>query len=79
MTCGDNIGEAAGLYIALERACQMQLLVEAAAANGVPKKFIGQAEAEYSKKYAYTPKGAYLSFPPEYEEILEETWGSFLK
>ncbi|CAK7238476.1 hypothetical protein SEUCBS140593_010727 [Sporothrix eucalyptigena] len=79
LCCGATVGEAAGLYIALERACQMQLLVEAAAANGVPKKYIPQAKAEYSKKYDYTPENTYMSFQPEYEAILAETNGAFLK
>lgn len=78
MTAGATIGEAAGLYIALERACQMQLLVEAAAANGVEKKFIGREECEFSKKYDYTSEGAFMSFIPEYEAILAETKGAFL-
>lgn len=78
LTCGANIGEAAGFFIALERACQTQLLIEAAAANGVTKKYIPQAEAEYSKKYDYTPENTYMSFQPEYEVILEETKGAFL-
>ncbi|KAH8891130.1 arad-like aldolase/epimerase [Thozetella sp. PMI_491] len=79
LTCGDNVGEAAGLFIALERACQTQLLIEAAAANGVTKKFIPVAECEYSKKYDYTPENTYMSFQPEYEAILAETKGSFLE
>ena len=45
LTCGQSVGEAAGFYIALERACQAQLLAEAAAANGLPKRYIGEKEA----------------------------------
>lgn len=79
MTCGDNVGEAAGLFIAMERACQTQLLVEAAAANGVVKKMIPQAECEFSAKYDYTPENTYMSFQPEYEALLEKTNGRFLE
>ncbi|KAL2210711.1 putative aldolase [Sarocladium strictum] len=79
LTCGDNIGEAAGLFIALERACQGQLLIEAAAANGVPKQYLQTPELEYSKKYDYTPENTYMSFQPEYEAILAQTKGDFLE
>lgn len=54
-------------------------MIEAAAANGVPKKFIPKAEAEYSKKYDYTAENTYMSFQPEYEAMLEHTNGAFLK
>lgn len=79
LTCGENIGEAAGLFIALERACHGQLLIEAAAANGVPKQYVPVPELEYSKKYDYTPENTYMSFQPEYEAILAETKGAFLE
>ncbi|VUC31657.1 unnamed protein product [Clonostachys rosea] len=79
LTCGSNVGEAAGLFIALERACQRQLMIEAAAANGIPKRYINRDEAEYSKRYDYTPENTYMSFQPEYQAILAETKGSFLE
>ena len=63
----------------MERACQTQLLIEAAAANGVPKKLIPKTDCEYSAKYDYTPENTYMSFQPEYEAILEETRGRFLE
>lgn len=73
------MAEAAALFIILERACQTQLLIEAAAANGVPKKYIGDAEAAYTKSCDCGPTGLYMAFQPEYEAILEETNGAFLK
>lgn len=79
LTCGTNVGEVAGLFIALERACHRQLAIEAAAANGIPKKYIPTAEAEYSKKYDYTPENTYMSFQPEYKAILAQTNGEFLE
>lgn len=79
MTCGSNIGEAAGFFIALERACQCQLLIEAAAGNGVPKRHIPDAEAAWSKKYDYTPENTYMGFQPEYQAVLSETNGAFLQ
>jgi ribulose-5-phosphate 4-epimerase/fuculose-1-phosphate aldolase len=79
MSCGTNVGEAAGFFIALERACHCQLLIEAAAASGIMKKYIPQSEVEYSKEYDYTPENTYMSFQPEYEAILAETNGAFLQ
>jgi ribulose-5-phosphate 4-epimerase/fuculose-1-phosphate aldolase len=79
MSCGSNVGEAAGFFIALERACQTQLLIEAAAAGGVPKKYIPEAEAAYSKKYDYTYENTYMSFQPEYKCIVAETKGEVLE
>ncbi|KAI6081278.1 putative aldolase [Hypoxylon rubiginosum] len=79
MSCGATVGEAAGFFIALERACHTQLLIEAAAAGGVPKKYIPREEAEYSKRYDYTQENTYMSFQPEYQCMLAETNGSFLQ
>jgi ribulose-5-phosphate 4-epimerase/fuculose-1-phosphate aldolase len=79
MSCGATVGEAAGFFIALERACQRQLLAEAAAANGLPKKIIPAAVAEYSKTYDYTVENTYMSFQPEYQAVLRETNGEFLE
>jgi roadblock/LC7 domain-containing protein len=79
LTCGANVGEAAGFFVALERACHRQLAVEAAAANGLAKRYIPDAEAAYSKKYDYTPENTYMSFQPEYQAVLAETRGSFLE
>ncbi|KAH7024764.1 class II aldolase/adducin N-terminal [Microdochium trichocladiopsis] len=79
LTCGSNVGEAAGFFIALERACQRQLMIEAAAASGIPKRYIPEAEAAYSKKYDYTSENTYMSFQPEYQAILAETRGAFLE
>lgn len=40
LTVGSTVDEAAFLFQSLEKACQMQLMVEAAAANGIPKSII---------------------------------------
>ncbi|CAI6098987.1 unnamed protein product [Clonostachys chloroleuca] len=73
LTCGSNVAEAAGLFIALERACQP------AAANGIPKRYIHHDEAEYSKRYDYTSENTYMSFQPKYQAILAKMKGSFLE
>lgn len=78
LTCGQSVGEAAGFYIALERACEAQLLAEAAAANGIPKCYIGDVEAAYTNRLA-TPGFMYMQFLPEYERVFIETNGGFLE
>ncbi|CAH0040391.1 unnamed protein product [Clonostachys solani] len=78
LTCGETIGEAAAFFVALERACQAQLLVEAAAANGLPKKYVGDEEAAYTKKCSGSPACMYMQFLPEYNAIVQKTKGSFL-
>lgn len=78
LTCGGTVDEAAALFIALEQACQAQLLAEAAAANGLQKKFVGDEEARYTKIGAGKPEVLFMQFKPEYEMILEETQGKFL-
>ncbi|KAH8883208.1 class II aldolase and Adducin domain-containing protein [Thozetella sp. PMI_491] len=78
LTCGGTVDEAAALFIALEQACQTQLLAEAAAANGLEKKYVGNAEAAYTKKGSGTPEVLFMQFKPEYDLILKETKGDFL-
>ncbi|CAH0035056.1 unnamed protein product [Clonostachys rhizophaga] len=74
-----NVGEVAKLFIALERTCQRQLIIEAAAANGIPKRYIHRDEAEYFKCYDYMPENTCMSFQPKNQVILAETKGSFLE
>ena len=73
------MGEAAAFFIALERACQAQLLIEAAAANGLTKQYVGDEEAQYTKECSGSPACMYMQFLPEYNAILEETNGRFLQ
>ncbi|KAI1640829.1 putative aldolase [Biscogniauxia mediterranea] len=86
LTCGGTIAEAAAFFIALERACQTQLLVEAAMApgsvggtvSGLKKSFVDDEEAVYTKEGTGTPEVMYMQFVPEYQMILKETKGDFL-
>lgn len=55
MTVGRTVDEAAILYSFLENACHSQLLAEAAAANGVPKRIIGHQAAQYTADVAQNP------------------------
>lgn len=48
LTVGSTIDEAGYLFRLMEKSCQIQLLAEAAAANGIPKKIIGDTEAEFN-------------------------------
>lgn len=84
LTCGSTVGEAAAFFIALERACQTQLLTEAAiapgsvgGASGLKKTIVGHEEAEYTKKGTGNPEVMYWQFEPEYQLVLKETKGDF--
>lgn len=72
------MGEAVGFFIALEQACQAQLLAEAAAANGRQKRLISEKDAAYTKAQAGSATVMHRQFKPEYDMILKETRGEFL-
>ncbi|KAK2758875.1 class II aldolase adducin domain-containing protein [Colletotrichum kahawae] len=85
LTCGGTIAEAAAFFIALERACQSQLLIESAiapgsngAASGLKKTLVDDEEAQYTKDGTGTPEVMYMQFVPEYQLILKESGGDFL-
>lgn len=48
LTVGSTVDEAAYLYTLMERSCEVQLKVEAAAANGVPKVYVPDEAAQYT-------------------------------
>jgi ribulose-5-phosphate 4-epimerase/fuculose-1-phosphate aldolase len=52
---GRTVDEAAILYSMLENACHSQLLAEAAAANGLPKKIIADEAAKFTAQAAQNP------------------------
>lgn len=86
LTCGGTIAEAAAFFIALERACQAQLLTESAiapgtngAAGGLAKTYVSHEEAKYTKEGTGSPEAMYMQFAPEYQMILKETKGDFLE
>ncbi|KAF6817842.1 class ii aldolase adducin domain-containing protein [Colletotrichum sojae] len=85
LTCGGTVAEAASFFIALERACHAQLLVEAAvspgsngAGSGLRKTLVDDEEARYTKEGTGTPEVMYMQFVPEYQLILKESGGDFL-
>jgi hypothetical protein len=49
------VDEAAFLFYSLDKACQCQLLAEAAAANGIPKKIIPDHVAQYTADAVQDP------------------------
>ncbi|KAH8894139.1 arad-like aldolase/epimerase [Thozetella sp. PMI_491] len=82
LTCGGTVAEAAAFFVALERACQTQLLVDNAikeSGGSLEKTFVGDVEAQYTKDGTGTPEVMYMQFLPEYEMLLEETDGKFLQ
>jgi hypothetical protein len=56
----------------MERSCEMQLLVETAAANGVPKVYVPDEAAKYTFEMASDPEALYWEAQPdmEYEEAM---------
>ncbi|KAL1973129.1 hypothetical protein VTN31DRAFT_6671 [Thermomyces dupontii] len=79
LTVGSTVDEAAFLFYSLDKACQSQLMAEAAAANGVPKKIIPDHVAKYTASAVQNPHNFYTEFQPEYELIVEESNGKVLE
>lgn len=67
LSVGNTVDEAAYLYTLMERSCQVQLLAEAAAANGIPKVYVGEKEAEYTFRMTSDPESLYCEFQPEFQ------------
>ena len=74
-----RVDEAAFLFGSMERSCQVQLLAEAAASNGIDKVIIGDEEAAYNFKMESHPAILYAEFQAyyEYEDVMLE--GAFWK
>lgn len=61
-----SVDEAAWWFIALERACEIQLKAEA---TGHPLKRVAPEAAEHSRKHLATPFMAWLHFQPIYDAV----------
>lgn len=61
----------------MERSCEIQLMVEAAAANGVPKVYVNDDAAAYTFKMASDPESLYWEFQPDLEYERELSNGAF--
>lgn len=79
LTVGHTVDEAAWLFASLEHACHAQLIAEAVAANGVPKKIIPDDVAQYTADAVQNPHNFYTEFQPEFELVVEESNGSVLE
>jgi ribulose-5-phosphate 4-epimerase/fuculose-1-phosphate aldolase len=76
---GSTVDEAAYLYTLMERSCEVQLMVEAAAANGLPKVYVEDEAAAYTFKMASDPESLYWEFQPDLEYEYEMSGGVFEK
>ncbi|KAG7085535.1 hypothetical protein E1B28_003093 [Marasmius oreades] len=79
VTLGSTVDEAVYMYGLLDKHCKIQLMVEAAAANGLKKVPISEEDAKYNSETEADPEALYIAFQPEYELLVEETNGAFLK
>ncbi|KAL2868360.1 class II aldolase/adducin domain protein [Aspergillus lucknowensis] len=79
LTVGQTVDEAAWLFASLDHACHSQLMAEAAAANGIPKKIIPHDVAQYTADAAQNPHNFYTEFQPEFDLIVEESNGRVLQ
>ncbi|KAI0441270.1 class II aldolase [Xylaria telfairii] len=75
LTVGATVDEAGFQFGLLDRACAMQLQVEAAAANGLTKRVISDAEASYNFKMASEENALYREAQPDIEFELEMAGG----
>lgn len=64
---GSTVDEAAFLYTLMERSCEIQLKVEAAAANGIPKVYVDDDAAAFTYKMSSDPEALYWEFQPDLE------------
>jgi ribulose-5-phosphate 4-epimerase/fuculose-1-phosphate aldolase len=76
-TVGGTVDEAAYLYTLMERSCEIQLMVEAAAANGVPKVYVDDEAAEYTFRMGSDPESLYWEFQPDLEFEQAQSNGKF--
>ncbi|KAL4928460.1 class II aldolase/adducin domain protein [Aspergillus undulatus] len=79
LTVGSTVDEAAWLFVSLDHACHGQLMAEAAAANGIPKKIIPDHVAKYTADAAQNAHNFYKEFQPEFDLIVEESNGRVLQ
>lgn len=79
LTVGETVDEAGYLFTLMEKCCEVQLLVEAAARSGLEKKIIGDEEAYYTYFNTSDPETLYTEFQLDYNLELELTKGAFLE
>jgi len=76
LTVGGTVDEAAYLYTMMETSCQVQLMVEAAAANGIKKVLVDDEAAEYTFRMGSDAETLYYEFQPdlEYESAMDSSF-----
>lgn len=67
LTVGRTVDEAAFMFLSMEKACEGQILAEAAAANGLKKVLISDEEAEYNFRMESDYETCYAEFQPYYD------------
>ncbi|GAA6041706.1 hypothetical protein JCM8097_003092 [Rhodosporidiobolus ruineniae] len=76
LTLGGTVDECAYYFsllrAAVERLCEIQLKVEAAAANGIPKMLIDDEDAAFTAATVQAPDAVYLDWQTEHDLIVEE-------
>ncbi|KAF2715575.1 arad-like aldolase/epimerase [Pleomassaria siparia CBS 279.74] len=77
LTVGDTVDEAAYLYTLMERSCEIQLMVDAAAALGHEKIIIDDEAAAFTFKMGSDPESLYWEFQPDLEYERELSNGAF--
>jgi ribulose-5-phosphate 4-epimerase/fuculose-1-phosphate aldolase len=77
LTVGQTVDEAAFLYKSMETNCHVQLLAEAAAANGIPKVLITDEEAIFNFNLESDPEICYCEFQVYYQYEDHHTKGEF--
>ncbi|KIX93913.1 uncharacterized protein Z520_10250 [Fonsecaea multimorphosa CBS 102226] len=76
LTTGHTVDEAAYLFTLMERSCEVQILVES---TKIPKRIIGDAEAEYTYNAAAGPEALYTEFQPDFEYEIKMSKGELSK
>ncbi|RWA06187.1 hypothetical protein EKO27_g8916 [Xylaria grammica] len=76
LTAGGTVDEAAYLFTCMERTCEVQLMVEGAR---LPKKFIGDKEAEYTSNVNADAETLYTEFQPDFEYEIWKSKGELSK
>lgn len=71
LTLGATVDECAYLFAALDKQCHVQLLQEAAAANGIKKVIIDDEDAAFTAAAIQSPMGGFFSVQGEFDVIKE--------
>jgi len=76
LTVGTTVDEAAYLFTLLERSCEIQLMADAAAANGLKKILVPDEAAEYTFRMSSDPESLYWEHQPdlEYEYAMDDSF-----